>query len=150
METIKINGKEYQLDIDKSKELGLLKEKDKKPRSWKEYVEMTSEIVGYKGTYYSDKYDIFKIADEAKAFCSLGKLIQLRDSWWGDWIPDWKSGKYDIYVIFYCGDYDKVIINRIDYLDSLNNRILAFPTEEMATDFFNTFRDLIEKAKMFL
>ena len=38
METIEINGNTYQLDIEKAKELRLLK--DTKPRSWEEYVKM--------------------------------------------------------------------------------------------------------------
>lgn len=51
METIKINGKEYQLDIDKAKEQGLLKEKDGKPRSWEEYDKKFAGVPHYRGWF---------------------------------------------------------------------------------------------------
>lgn len=38
---------------------------------------------------------------------------------------------------------------RIEYPDD-TSFILAFPTELMCSDFLNTFRDLIEQAKMVL
>ena len=148
METIQINGKSYLIDIEKATEQGLLKEKDNKPQSWEEYAEATSGIIGYKASLhysgaYGNQYNIFKNVDEAKAFCALGKLIQLRDAWWGEWRPDWKDNefKYSIGIYF----------NRIDITYHANlSYILAFPTAEMRDDFLSTFRDLIEQAKMFL
>lgn len=38
MTTITLEGKEYQLDIKQAKKLGLLKEKDNRVKSWKEFV----------------------------------------------------------------------------------------------------------------
>lgn len=152
METIEINGKSYLIDTEKAIEQGLLKEKDSRPRSWGKYA-----------TYFSDKrkgivnstclhddfddydcpYDTFNSKDEAKAFCALGKLIQLRDAWWGEWRPNWN----EVYTKY-------TIVNASGYIDSntatFNSRVLAFPTKEMATDFLSTFQDLIEQAKMFL
>lgn len=148
MKTIEIDGKEYQLDIDKAKEQGLLKEKDSKPHSWEEYDRALKHLyitsgydkVGVGGT----RYDHFATETEAKAFCALGKLIQLRDAWVGDWKPDWKK-VYNKYTIINARD-------RIDLNTAIfdSSGALAFPTKEMANDFLETFRNLIEEAKMFL
>ena len=149
METIEINGKVYQLDVEKAKELELLKEKDSKPRSWEEYKTawvMPDDDVNY-ASYYNSydslAYDIFNSEEEARAFCALGKLIQVRDAWWGKWKPDWDKD-YTKYTIINIRGHIK--LNTATF----NSGTLAFPTKEMANDFLNTFRDLIEEAKMFL
>lgn len=136
METIIINDKEYQLDIDKAKEQGLLKEKDDKPLSWEEYCNNTKRNIY--------EYCDFSSREESMAFIALGKLIQLRDAWWGNWRPDWHINSQCKYTI-------EVEENRIGKMQvSSINAILVFPTQEMRDDFLKTFRDLIEKAKMFL
>ena len=144
METIKINGKEYLLDIEQAKSQGLLREKYNRPRSWEEYV--NTQPCGVNSTndvYHIGEYDSFNSLEEAKAFCALGKLIQLRDAWWGDWRPNWEDNEYKYNIEIY--------FNRIDIAYHANlSYILAFPTAEMRDDFLNTFRDLIEQAKMFL
>lgn len=147
METIEINGKSYLIDTEKAIEQGLLKEKDNKPHSWEEYDRALKHIyvtsgydeVGVGGT----RYDHFATETEAKAFCALGKLIQLRDAWWGEWQPDWESNsvKYGIVMS------QNTIIVGDGYIVS---KTFVFPTYEIAADFLNTFRDLIEQAKMFL
>lgn len=38
MTTITLEGKEYQLDIEQAKQLGLLKEKDSRVKSWNEFT----------------------------------------------------------------------------------------------------------------
>lgn len=134
METIEINGNAYQLDVEKAKELGLLK--DTKPRSWEEYCNNTK-----RNTY---DYDEFSSREESMAFIAFGKLIQLRDAWVGDWKPNWyinSKCKYTIETV--CGKINKTQAFSI-------NTILVFPTKEMRDDFFETFRDIIEQAKMFL
>ena len=153
METIQINGKSYLIDIEKATEQGLLKEKDNKPRSWEEYAAMRSQdcvssiisatSINDDDDVYICDYDLFNSKDEARAFVALGKLIQLRDAWWGDWRPDWEKEtiKYSI-IAFY---------NQIVKDDTTHNScILTFPTAEMRDDFLSSFRDLIEQAKMFL
>ena len=47
MTTITLEGKEYQLDIKQAKELGILKEKDNRVRSWEEFKEKYGEAVAY-------------------------------------------------------------------------------------------------------
>ena len=147
METIEINGKSYLIDIKKATEQGLLKEKDSKPRSWEEYDRALKQLyitsgydkVGIGGT----RYDHFVTENEATAFCALGKLIQLRDTWYGNWKPDWDE-VYTKYTIV--NARGRIELNTATF----NSRVLAFPTKEMANDFLETFRDLIEQAKMFL
>ena len=152
METIKINGKSYLIDIEKAIEQGLLKEKNNRPRSWEEYATCFSperSIIVSSTSINDDEeclcdYDVFNSIDEAEAFCALGKLIQLRDAWWGDWRPDWTDDEQDKFVIhYYIGEILKECLMHISH-------ILAFPTEKMRDDFLSTFRDLIEQAKMFL
>ena len=148
METIEINGKSYLIDIEKATEQGLLKEKDSKPRSWEEYdktlklLYVTSEYdkVGVGGT----RFDNFATKNEAKAFCALGKLIQLRDAWVGDWKPDWNDSNKHKWCII--NDIDNLVIG----LYGNTSRLLSFPTKKMANDFLETFRNLIEQAKIFL
>lgn len=151
MKTIEIDGKSYLIDIEKATEQGLLKEKDSKPHSWEEYRE---NILLYQRCKFSAEeynfertedfsYKVFGSPEEAKAFCALGKLIQLRDAWVGDWKPDWKK-VYNKYTIINARD-------RIDLNTAIfDSGALAFPTKEMANDFLETFHDLIEEAKMFL
>lgn len=150
METIEINGKSYLIDTEKAIEHGLLKEKDNKPRSWREYDDVMDKRGYGKGelVMFSIAESVFPTKEEAIAFASLCRLIHLRDAWWGEWRPNWEEADGDIYVIYYNGDLDSVIVNEIE--TCYNSRTLAFPTEEMAEDFLETFRDLIEQAKMFL
>lgn len=149
METIIINDKKYQLDVEKAKEMGFLKEQDSKPHSWKEYETawVMPDVNGKRAPDYNSEdsltYDIFNSEEEARAFCAFGKLIQLRDAWWGEWKPDWNNDKKKYYIFVYdtyVGIDDSIYIQHP----------FTFPSQEMATDFLKTFRDLIEQAKMFL
>lgn len=145
MKTIKIDGKSYLIDIEKATDQGLLKEKDSKPRSWEEYDRILKQLyianaydkIGVGGT----RYDRFATENEAKAFCALGKLIQLLFTWQGDWKPDWNNDSKPKYCIDVEGN--EVVIN-IHYM---HYALLVFPTKEMTEEFLNCFRDLIEKAK---
>ena len=148
METIEINGKSYLIDIEKATEQGLLKEKNCKPRSWEEYDKApNSERITTRAGVFNGKdytyFDSFNSEDEAEAFCALGKLIQLRDAWWGEWRPDWSNDERKYYLHVFDSEIRIGDSNYCQYT-------FAFPTNKMATDFLSTFRDLIEQAKMFL
>ena len=134
----------------------VLKEKKKElPKTWlkclysigdAEYIEEDSEI---------NKYNISKLSDDGRLFdnydhnllpCGLGKpmlalcqLLVCRNAWWKQlgWKPDWN----DRNSLKYCIHSDGF---------SMTPRILAFPTEDTAIDFRNTFKDLIEEAKELL
>ena len=78
--------------------------------------------------------------EEAKAFLALMQLRQLRKAWVGDWKPliDANCG-----IIF---PFKGCLITGI----RTGSRVLSFPTEAMAKDFLNCFRDLCETAKILL
>lgn len=151
MKTIEIDGKLYLINIEKATKQGVLKEKGNNPRSWEEYREniLLYQRCKFSAEEYNSErtedfsYKVFGSPEEAKAFCALGKLIQLRDAWWGKWKPDWNE-MYTKYIIVKARG--RITFNTATY----DTRVLAFPTEEMRDDFLKTFRDLIEEAKMFL
>ena len=85
---------------------------------------------------------------------TLGKLLICRNAYWkiaGEemelgkpWEPDWNDE-----IQKYCIRTDRnKIVNCSS--SSFNNRILAFPTEEMRDAFYENFKDLIEKCKELL
>lgn len=151
METIQFNGNTYLFDIAEAFKHNILKQIPDRPTSLEEYRDTcdTSGCTHSSSLDISEHgigrrfYDFFNSEDEAKAFCYLGWLIQLRDAWWGDWRPNWEAGRcmysIDVYKNTVC------LSNAFTY-----NSILVFPTKEMCNDFLDKFRDLIEQAKMFL
>ena len=75
----------------------------------------------------------------AEAHLAMIQLEQLRDCWWGDWKPIWGiSQKW--YIRLFNGVPSVGITTNI-------SKFLTFPTKEMAEEFLECFRDLIEKAK---
>lgn len=74
----------------------------------------------------------------AEAHLAMIQLEQLRNCWWGDWEPKWNaSHKYAI----------KNLQSEITILGCSNvATFLVFPTKEMALEFLECFRDLIEQA----
>ena len=152
MTTITLEGKEYQLDIERAKILNLLKEKDSRVRSWEECVTKyrsdivygLSDVLGlekFPGGISSTRTQFTH--HEAKALAALSKLLKLRRDWIGEWKPDWEdnSPKYII----------QIWKNRIYFEVMRNtNAVLSFPTEQIAKEFLETFRDLIEEAKILI
>ena len=150
METVILNGKEYQLDTEQAEKLGLLKEKDDKVRSWEEFKEKYHNKFGYFQTNTITRKAPSPVSDgdqltphESKAMSAFSKLLKLRRDWIGGWEPDWedKSPKYLIHIWR----------NHICFeVERNTNAALSFPTEKMAKDFLETFRDLIEEAKILI
>lgn len=147
MEIVEINGKEYCLNIEKALDLGVLEKKypynGTKVKSWDEYVALKS----YFGTNINwsnlSLYCPLKSAKQ-QAFEALGKLIQLHDTWCGEWEPDWE----DFFTIKYCITAAGNEPSTEEY--RLKQAILAFPTEEMRDEFYECFADLINTAKQYL
>lgn len=79
---------------------------------------------------------------EAEAFLAFIQLRQLRKAYVKDWEPE--LGKKGYYGIVYT--YRGIAIE--DY--QWNYRNLSFPTEELAKQFLNNFKDLLEIAKPLL
>lgn len=133
--------------------------KNDKPKSWEEFCEMNPIKVGEAFIDYTDDCNQITEASfcvgkerkdkcwctskqEAKAFLALMQLRQLRKAWIGDW-----EIKYD------WNDYRCIINHRNNIIVACRihtNGALSFPTEEMAEDFLNCFKDLCETAKMLL
>ena len=108
------------------------------------------ETLSFKDTAEYARTISFKYALLLK---SLDRLLICRDAYWkiaGEqigldkpWEPDWTSGKP-----FYCISVSGNIIGKGKWYT--DNKILAFPTEEMRDAFYENFKDLIEKCKELL
>ena len=124
-------------------------EKDSKVKNWNEFT------TKYDKAYVISDSSAFPIEanvfctqsqltlHEAKALASFSKLLKLRRDWIGEWEPDWTSSNYK-YVLYRVG-YTIRICGSINTASSL-----AFPSNEMAKEFLETFRDLIEEAKILI
>lgn len=134
----------------------IVKEKKQRPpRSWEDfckrypkqkgeaYIDTVSNIGIYGGSAHRDKKtdkNICASKREAEAFLALIQLRQLRKVWVGDW----EIGDQTYYCLFPSKDKIKIVSH------SNVLRSLSFPTEEMAADFLDCFRDLCETAKILL
>ena len=75
----------------------------------------------------------------AEAHLAMIQLEQLRNCWWNGWEPIWDiSQKYCIYL-----SHNEVQVRMCTNVA----RFLTFPTREMAIEFLECFRDLIELAR---
>ena len=155
-------GQEIDWQESAKQEKIVFKKKDTKPRSWEEYYKQ--QIANKKCGYYiddgncsvaeimwngyvrSDKWkNVLPSKELAEAFLAMMQLMSLRQAWIGDWTPDWED--YDNYK--YCVFGSKTDNFCIKNLTSA--RIpLSFPTEEMATDFMNCIRDLLNAARQLI
>lgn len=153
LELVTINGKEYQLDIEQAKKLNLLKEKDNRVRSWKEFNTKYKSNIAYG---FVDLLGLEKFPGkisftrnqltphEAQAIAAFSKLLKLRRDWVGEWEPDWKNHQTQHYVLEYLDDRIRI------YPQWYYARSFSFPTAQMAKEFLKTFHDLIEEAKILI
>lgn len=153
MNYIVLEGKEYQLDVEQAKKLGLLKEKDNRVKSDIEFVKKYCGVCGYSYSITANMmtrsetpiYTADQLTPhEAKAIAAFSKLLKLRRDWIGEWEPDWENYNTCKFVIG-CVDRDIKINVR-----NVSARSLSFPTDHMAKEFLETFRDLIEEAKILI
>ena len=149
MTTITLEGKEYLLDIEQAEKLGLLKEKDSRVKSWDEFTKK------YDKAYIVNETSAFPIeanvfctqsqltVHEAKALAAFSKLLKLRRDWIGEWEPVWNDVSTKYGVSYYGG--------KLSILEWCSTSCaLIFPTKQMATEFLEAFRDLIEEAKILI
>ena len=138
----------------------VLKKKKELPKTWTECLHIVNEVELI--TDEDSSIDSFSIASEEANGCiygsdtnfnllpqGLGKpmlalfqLLVCRNAWWKQlgWKPDW-TGRNE----YYCITNYNGVIDTPTY--SLQNTILAFPSEDIRDKFLDTFRDLIEEAK---
>jgi hypothetical protein len=146
---VNLEGEEYQIDIQKAKELGVLKEKDTKCKSWESFCDKYA----YKTGFYFDEangkidttvnpiaFDEQLTEEETNAMVAFSKLLKLRRDWIGNWDPDWTRNieKYSIV----CEN------NIVDVmLSGYITHPFSFPTKKMAKEFLKCFKDLFEQCK---
>ena len=157
METrkLKINIPEgYEIDKEKStfEEIVFKKVEDplaKLPKTWEEYRKRTKGYTSYYGysingntyeTKFDGFYNEFFTKERVKQYVALGKLLQLRDYWVGDWKDD--SNNF-VNVIYNLNGEIKNM--GLSHKQSLNFP-LTFPTREIAQKFIECFKDLINEA----
>jgi hypothetical protein len=146
---VNLEGKEYQIDIQKAKDLGILKEKDTRCKSWEEFKlkHKTSRGYFYESTVSKIHTPLNPCSgceqltqQEAIAIQAFSKLLKLRRDWIGDWEPDWnnKDVKYSIKC-----NCTKFGIGASHW----HSCAFVFPTQEMAKEFLECFKDLFEQCK---
>ncbi len=149
--SITLDGKEYQIDIQKAKELGVLKDRDTiRCKSWEEFKKKYQ----YNTCFYFDNYtdniekscNPYNVNDqltkeEAIAISAFSKLLKLRRDWIGTWEPDWTKGCVKKYYI-------EVRENEF-FIDHhyIYSRTFSFPTKEMTKEFLECFKHLFEDCK---
>lgn len=75
----------------------------------------------------------------AEAHLAMIQLEQLRNCWWNGWEPEWNNSEK--HAIKW--EKDSLIV----FTARRVHAFLVFPTREMAEEFLECFRDLIEKAE---
>lgn len=144
---VTINGVEYNLDLEKAKELGVLEKEDTRCKSWDDFL----EEYAYKTGFYFDEANgkiettVNPIAfneqlteKETNAMVVFSKLLKLRRNWIGNWEPDWRYSEHK-YCITIVGVRFTVSSFYSDY------HVFSFPTEKMAEEFLKCFKDLFER-----
>lgn len=134
--------------------------KQTSPRSWEEFCEkypvtaheamicgpssiiLAAYNVGKVRRVEEDKNWIVS-KEEAEAFLALMQLRQLRKAW----VEDEKEFEKPFCIICRHDMFNKPI-SVVSWYTS--HRLLSFPSEQMAKDFLNCFRDLCEIAKPLL
>lgn len=137
----------YEIDRQKSTfEKIVFKKIPENPKTWEEYCSL---VKGKTSHYtncdnhiiisgFSGAHNKFATKERAEQFIALGKLLQLRDYWVGDWLP---NPDY-LATVVYCSETKTIIIDT----DYFSDYPLTFPTKEMAQKFIDCFEDLIKQA----
>lgn len=159
--TIEIpEGQEIDWQESAKQEKIVFKKKDTKPRSWEEYcknipfkkgnafIETDCRIIEFnKNVYFSSRdpltdKNVLPNKKLAEAFLAMMQLMSLRQAWIGDWEPDWNDvNKKKAYIRCGGNELDVSCVTR------LISRPLSFPSREMAEEFLDCFKDLLEIAK---
>ena len=148
-------GQEIDWQESAKQEKIVFKKKDTKPRSWKEYLELNTgfdgagidwNCGGVQTTGLHHRGNAIVPTHLAQPFIAMMQLMSLRQAWIGNWEPDWNEPDWN--------DETRVkwniiyLQNQVCLCDTqIKLRALSFPTKEMAEDFMNTFKDLLEVAK---
>ena len=151
---LKINIPEgYEIDKENStfEEIIFKKIEDpfsKLPKTWEEYCKQTEGYVSYFfsspksiiKSWFEGSYNEFMTEERVKQFVALGKLLQLRDYWVGNWKNDLNNS---VAVIYH---FEGEIVSTNVSKKRSSSYSLTFPTREMAQKFIECFKDLINEA----
>lgn len=135
------------------------KEKERQlPKSWEEFCEIYPVkqgecSVNYLSEILEEDEDLEcrnaitmrKILPDrasAEAVIALCQLIQLRNAYNGNWVPDWNDYEQAKYVILFNEDELRAIDTT-----SCESRLLTFKTKELREEFLRNFRPLVENLK---
>lgn len=134
------------------------REKDRRlPKSWEEFCRLNRDTKQGESCIMADSsirtpgFTFERVVDKdknllpdratAEAVLALCQLIQLRDCYNGDWVPEWGDKGYKFMIEF----------RRDKAFDGLAQAIattpLYFKSEDLRDEFLENFRDLIEKLK---
>lgn len=120
------------------------KEKERKiPKSWEEFCEMTG--VKIPCNLEQRILDVVRDRPTAEAVLALCKLIQLRNAFNGEWMPDYSkeyTGEISVYTIHF--EANEIIVGG---WRSYATTPLYFKSRELRDEFLRYFRPLIEKLK---
>lgn len=140
----------YEIDKEKSTFEKIVFKKvdsfDRLPKTWEEYCKRTKDYVSYFWSspssiiksWFEGSYNEFVTEERVQQYVTLGKLLQLRDYWVGDWKPE--PGK-TLAIVFNNEDKGIRVITSLCL-----SYPLTFPTKEMAKKFKECFEDLIRQA----
>lgn len=155
-------GQEIDWQESAKQEKIVFKKKDPKPRSWEEYCKQHRNVPHFVSGYdivggysmrqgiYGNGYCTTPSKELTETFIVMMQIMSLRHDWihkWSvdngmtdDWKPDWHVDKYKYCITILDNKY--TVDDFIHY-----HRSLSFPTRELAENFMNTFKDLLEIAK---
>ena len=158
-------GQEIDWQESAKQEKIVFKKKDTKPRSWEEYcknnkdkqVWFVKEGSNIGGCHLmcrpinQDK-NTLPTKELAEAFLAMMQLMSLRQAWIDDWKPEWNKCTDKYCITNSCSTPENLYMEVLNFKPSyqlkwFETRPLSFPTEEMAKDFMNCFKDLLEVAK---
>jgi hypothetical protein len=153
MKTLKINVPEgYEIDKEQSTFENIVFKEIKKelPKSWEDlenlkgfYVDGSSDIFESKNSRAINvNHNIFSTKAQAEASIALAQLSQLREVYRDGWVPDFTKDWAYLIVLNPTKLYVGITKEHINFL--------SFQQKEIAQQFLENFRELIEKAKPLL
>jgi hypothetical protein len=153
MKTLKIEiPEDHEIDQEQSNlaEGKIVFKQSKKalPKSWEElkriqgyYITSDCKINVSSALPANHVKNTFTTKIQAEASIALAQLSQLRDVYRQGWTPDYNNNSWDKYSIT-CHSVNLQIDNY-----NTNLYFLTFQTQQIAQEFLNNFRDLIEQAR---
>lgn len=135
----------------------VFKKKNELPATWEEfckqnsnknkewYTNLSSEVLKYRADTFERNplrdRNLLSTKEDAEAHLALIQLHRLRDVYRQEWIPDYTNASEYKYSIVY-------IENNIQILSrAAIKHFLAFQSREIAEQFLENFKDLINTAK---